>query len=339
MRISYVAGLIITLLVGLLVGYYLSSTLLTTSTGAVSETLVVVDSLGRYVKVSNVSRVVSLAPSITEVLFALGLEGSLVGVDDFSNYPPKLLELINAGKIKYVGGWWSPDIEKVVSLRPSLVIADGGVYRQVALEGKFKELGVDVVYLKGSGCRDVDDVINDIKLVGMLLNATNKANELSNTIKGKVGAVSEKVSSVMSSKPKVLFLAGPPSEGLYSAGGNTYVSYLIEVSGGINIVRDLMGWPLLSYEKILTENPDLIIVTLMGPSTDINKLREEISKTPLADVKAYKKGNIYVVSGEAGDILVRPGPRVYAAVEFLSQILHPELFGGVSRGDVIKVLT
>lgn len=333
MNVKYALGLVLTLLVGLSIGYYISSASSPTRT-AVIESAVIVDSLGRYVRVVNATRVVSLAPSITEIVFALGLEGFLVGVDDFSNYPPKLADLIKDGRVKYVGGWWLPDIEKIISLRPSLVLADGGVYRQVVLEGKFKELNVSVAYLRGSGCRDIYDIINDIKLVGMLLNATGKAEELSNFIKGRVEGVISKVSSASLKRPKVLFLAGPPSEGLYSAGGNTYVGYIIESSGGVNIARDLMGWPLLSYEKILAEDPDFIIITSMDGN--IAKIKEELSKTPLSATKAFRNGDIYLIFGEAGDVLVRPGPRVYLAVEFMSKVLHPEIFGRVERSDIVK---
>ncbi len=337
MRLTYLSGLLIFLLVGLAVGYYTALITSVTPSYESLESVVVVDSLGRYVRVGNYSRVISLAPSITEIVFALGLEDYLVGVDDFSNYPGKLLDMISSGKIRYVGGWWLPDVERVIALRPSLVLADSGVYRQVVLESKFKELGINTLYLRGSSCRDVFDIISDIKLVGMVFNVSSKADELTSSIIGKVSNISNSLLSMPTGRPKVLFLAGLPSEGLYSAGGNTYIGYVIEVSGGINIVREFSGWPLLSYEKILSENPDVLLIATVGG--DVEKVREELSKTPLADTNAFKNGRVYLLVGEAGDVLVRPGPRVYMAVDIISKILHPDVFGTANMSGVYKVLS
>ncbi len=337
MRLTHALGLILAIMVGLGIGYYSGSAVSAHPLKEVSSSVVLVDSIGGYVDVSNVSRAVSLAPSITEIMFALGLEDHLVGVDDSSNYPERLSDLISSGRVRYVGSWWLPDPERVVALRPTLVLADGGVYRQVALRDKFKELGVNVMYLRGSSCRDVYDIVNDIKLIGFAFNVSGRAEKLASHIMDKVKNVSMGILTTSGSKPKVLFLAGLPSEGLYSAGGDTYVSYLIEASGGINIARDLSGWPLLSYEKIVGENPDVIIITMVGGS--VEKVREELSKTPLNETNALRNGEVYLVEGEAGDVIVRPGPRVHVAVEVLSKMLHPEVFGAVNRSDVHKVFS
>ncbi|MEM4567864.1 MAG: helical backbone metal receptor [Sulfolobales archaeon] len=336
MKLTYVASLILILLLGVAIGYYVAVIAVPPHT-EVLERVVVVDSLGRYVRIGNVSRVVSLGPSISEIVFALGLEDYLVGVDDFSNYPGKLLDLINSGRVKYVGSWWSPDIERVVALRPSLVLADGGVYRQVMLRSKFEELGISVLYLRGSSCRDVYDVVSDIKLVGMVFNVSGRAEELSSYIIGSVNNISKKVLSVNVSKPKVLVLLGPPSLGLYTAGGNTFVGYVIEVSGGINIARGLSGWPQLSYEAILSEDPDVILITSMG-DVNLSSMREELLGTPLSMTKAFREGRVYLLTGEANDMLVRPGPRIHLIVDIMSKLLYPEVFGVVGRSDVYKVL-
>ena len=103
----------------------------------------VVDALGRIVELHEVpKRVVSLAPSITEILWALGLGSYVVGVDEYSNYPQEVVELVKEGKITTVGGYWNPDIEKIVMLKPDLVLADAGVQPQVRLLDKFNELGL-----------------------------------------------------------------------------------------------------------------------------------------------------------------------------------------------------
>ncbi len=377
-----VVGVIIALLVGVIVGYAVTSTTIkpntvattivkpttitsvitkttttreiTTTTAIVTSSTIItrtttvpvtityttpatiVDALGREVSFTKPpKRVVSLAPSITEILFALGLDDYVVGVDKYSNYPPRVVELVREGKIKVVGGYWNPDIEKIVELKPDLVLASAGVPSHVQLLSKFKELGIKVVYLKSSSAQNVYDVFYDIRLVASIFRVDERAEKIVNSIEAKIENITSTLAKANTTPVKVLILLGPPSWGLWTSGSGTFIDYIITIAGGVNIAGKYHGWIQLSYEDILSANPDVIIVTVMG--LDPKDVLSELAKTPLNETNAFKKGNVYVLTGEADDILTRPGPRVGDAVELVAKILHPELFGEVNRTDVTKM--
>lgn len=377
-----IAGIIVALLIGVIIGYAITSTTTkpstitttilkpTTITSTITKTLTtletttrttivtspttitrtttipvtityttpvtIVDALGREVLFTKPpKRVVSLAPSITEILFASGLDDYVVGVDKYSNYPPKVVELVEKGVIKVVGGYWNPDIEKIVELKPDLVLASAGVPSHVQLLSKFKELGIRVVYLKASSAQNIYDVFYDIRLVAHIFKVDDKAEEVVSSIEAKIENITSTLAKANTTPVKVLILLGPPSWGLWTSGSGTFIDYVIKTAGGVNIAGNYHGWVQLSYEDIVSANPDVIIVTVMGLNP--KDVLSELAKTPLNETNAFKKGNVYVLTGEADDILTRPGPRVGEAVELVAKILHPELFGEVSRADVTKM--
>jgi len=346
---------VITLIVGFAAGYVTWSitaaprTITTTytaiytatyTTTAVSPTTVVqrqpvsiVDALGRAVVFDEApKRVVSAMPSITEVLFALGLGDRVVGVDDYSNYPPEVVELVKQGRIQTVGGPWTLDLEKIAALKPDLVLLS--VSPHARLKDKFEEMGLRVVFLKANTAQNNYEIYSDIMTVAKIFGVEDRAKQLIESIQSRVDYVTSRL--VNASKPKVLLLIGPPSWGLYSAGGNTFIGWLIEQSGGVNIASTYTGWPQLDYEFILSQNPDVIIVTAGG--ADPQKVREGLAETPLVNTNAWRSGRVYLLAGEAEDMVSRPGPRIADALELLAKLIHPEIFGEAARGDVFKLV-
>jgi len=307
-----------------------------TSTVVGKYPLTVVDSLGRSITINTPpERVVSLAPSITEILFALGLDDRVVGVDDFSNYPPKVVELINEGKVKTVGGFWNPDVEKIASLKPDLVIASSGTPSHIRLKDKLSELGITVIYVKSSSAHDVNDIFSDIQLIAVVFDVLDRSSKLITEVQNMLNSITQKLNEVNASKPKVLLLLGPPSWGIFSSGGNTFIGWVIKTAGGVNVAEQYVGWPQLSYEYIVTQDPDIIVITAMN--VDPKAVYEEIAGSPIKDTKAFKNGRIYLLTGEADDVLSRPGPRVNVALEILAKLIHPEIFGSIQRSDVINL--
>jgi len=136
-------------------------------------------------------------------------------------------------------------------------------------------------------------------------------------------------------KPKVLHLCGPPSWGLYSTGGDTFIHWLITTAGGINIASQYSGWPRLSYEYILSQDPEIIIVSVHD--VDPKRVFEEMVQTPLTNTTAWKTGRVYVLLGEADDMISRPGPRIADVLTLIAKVIHPEVFGEVQRSDVVKL--
>ena len=309
-------------------------TVFATTTVKSEYPITIIDALGRIVVISKEpKRIVSLSPAITEDVFALGLGEYVVGVDSFSNYPPEVVKLRSEGKIANVGGYWQPDLEKIVELNPDLVLADAGVHAK--LHEKFVELGLTVVYVKGGLASSLEDIMSDLGLIAQIFHIERKAEEISKKLSSQIKDIEEKLTEANVSKVKVLILLGPPSWGYWSAGSGTFINCIISVAGGVNIASKYHGWVRLSLEDILSENPDVIIVSLMASSEEAKKVIDEIMSSELANVNAVKEGKIYVLIGKANDVLMRPGPRIVEAAKIMAQILHSEVFGGVSRNDVI----
>lgn len=333
------------LLIGIAIGYL--SALVTSAGGGVRvETITVsvelqrktvIDAFGRLITFDSVpSRVVSLAPSITEKLFALGLEEVVVGVDSYSNYPEKVTELINEGRIAVVGGPWTPDLEKIIALKPELVILCRGIRPQESLYPKLEEIGIKTVFLLCDNAKSVYDIYSDLHIVGAIFNVEEKARLISNTIERGIDEVVLKLKEANASRRKVLILIGPPSWGIYSAGGDTFIGWLIDVSGGVNVAGIYSGWPQLNYEFILDSNPDVIIIT--AHDIDAKELYRELLNTPIAETAAWINKRVYLLTDVANDLLSRPGPRIVEALEMLAHIIHPEIFGEVQRVDVHRVV-
>lgn len=282
----------------------------------------VVDALGREVVFDKPpGRVVSLAPSITEILFSLGLQDRVVGVTSHCNYPPEVLQLVSKKEIAVIGGFWAPDLEKIVSLRPDLVIGSAGTPPHLQLKEPLEQAGIKVFYTRVAS--DKYDVYSDIRALAKVFGVEKVVEELIDRIEVDIKSVERAVPE--GGRPKVLVLLGPPGWGLYSAGGNTFMGWLIRTAGGINIAERFTGWPALDYEFILSQDPDVIIVSAMG--LNYTTLVREINETPLTQTKAFKTGRVYLVDQEANDILVRPGPRLGVAVRLLASILFPDIFG------------
>jgi len=291
------------------------------------------DALGREVEVaSRPTRVVSLMPSVTEILFALGLGEYVVGVTTYCNYPPEVAELVKQGRVVTVGGPGTVDLERVVALKPDLVLAM--VSPHARLREKFEELNLRVVFLWDA--RNVDDVIASIRLVAGIFGVEENAEPVIRAIESSIAKVTSATSTA--SRPKVLYLIGPPSWGLYSAGGDTFIGWLIEAAGGRNIARIYSSWPRLSREFIVSQDPEVVIISLM--EADVRTLYDDIAANlpELLETTAWKSGRVYVITKEADDMVSRPGPRIGKALELLAQLIHPEIFGEPVRHDVINLV-
>lgn len=296
---------------------------------------VIVDALGREVKFDKPpSRVVSTMPSITEKIFALGLGDIVVGVDSYSNYPPEVPKLVKEGKITDVGGPWSLNLESIAALRPDLVILCRGVSEhELDFGPKLEELGLKTFFLICNAAKNQYDIYMDLRTLSKIFGVEDRAENVIKDIENRIEEISKKLVNV--SKPKVLILLGPPSWGLFSCGGDTFINWLIVTAGGINIASTYSGWPMLSYEFILVNDPDVIIVTAYG--FEPKQIYNEIAGSPLANTTAWKKGKVYLLMDEANDVVNRPSPRISLALEILAKIIHPEIFGEITRSDVVNI--
>lgn len=277
--------------------------------------LEVEDDFGRVVVVEGCpKRIVSLAPSNTEVLFALGLGERVVGVTKYCDYPPEVLRLVREGRITVVGGYADPSIERIVALKPDLVLAATTVQLKVVrlLEGK----GLVVVALAP---KSVEDILRDIRLVGKITCRVEEAEKLVEDMEARIKSVLEKVRHA-TYRPRVYYEIW--HNPLMSAGPGTWIDELIRLAGGENIFSDAkVKYPEVSSEAVIRRNPEVIIVKVgyMG-----GVAKDEIGRrVGWSVIDAVKNDRIYEVDE---DIVIRPGPRIVEGLEVLAKILHPELF-------------
>jgi iron complex transport system substrate-binding protein len=263
----------------------------------------VFDDLGRLVAINGTpQRIVSLAPSNTEILFALGLGDKMVGVTDWCDYPPEALDK------EKVGAYDTPDIEKIVALNPDLILVAYGTTMDVinTLDG----LGLTVFGIKSI---DLDDVLNDIRTVGEITDKEVEAQALTSEMESRIKAVTD-VTSELEQRPRVFYIVW--HDPLWTAGSETFIHELIEKAGGVNICQNITGYMIISIEEVVTCNPEVIIASEWSFEWAQNE-------TLLEGTDARQNGRIY--QGD-DDLVQRPGPRLVEGLEWFAYFIHPEIF-------------
>ncbi len=271
------------------------------------------DDAGRVITLERAPRkIVSMAPSNTEILFALGLGSRVVGVTNFCNYPPE------AASVAKVGDSYSPDYEKIVSLEPDLVLAVGTADSQVVkgLEG----YGLKVFVLQ---TRTVSQVADDIELVGKICRAEKAAKDLADELRDRIRAVAGLKAGLPATELPTVFWC-LDSE-LWTVGPKSFVADVIAMAGGRNVGADLgTDYGQFSMESLLEVDPDVIIIPVLGASVPANLAK----LAGWGTLTAVKEGRVYQVHP---DVVSRPGPRIAEAVEEVAALLHPGVSGGGSK--------
>ena len=267
----------------------------------------VTDEAGRSIAVPvQIKRFISLAPNITEIVFAIGAGDRLVGNTTFCDYPEQ------AKKIEKVGDTLHPSIEKIIALKPELVL----VSTASQLEAFTRQLEQHNIAVYVTDPRSLDDVFRSIRALGLLLNQSESAQLTLRQLQDRADAVKSAVSSA--SPVKVFYQLS--AEPLYTAGRDSFVSDLIRRAGGYSVTGDVPGaWPKYSAESALAADPDVIILPTGGSMGDTNG----IVAAALQHSPAVKKGRVYRINA---DFLSRPGPRSIDGLVELARALHPESF-------------
>lgn len=267
------------------------------------------DEVGRKVELPTPpQRIVSVAPSVTEVLFALSLGEKVVGVSTYCNYPPEAL------KKEKVGGYITPSLEKIIALRPDLVIgtADGNLKTFV---NKLTGLGIPV-YITSP--RSLSGVITSIQHIGDATFSQLAAKRLVESMKRKIETVQEKVQG--RPRPRVLHVMA--YDPLISSGKRTFVDDLIRIAGGINIAESAKGkHPRYSMEEVIAQDPEVIILSSMKSKDPLAEQRQWWGRWK--EISAVRFGRIYVIDA---DLIHRPSPRIVDGLEEMAKAIHPEVF-------------
>jgi len=253
-------------------------------------------------------RIISLMPSHTETLFALGLSDKVVAVTKYDNYPTDVKD-----KVEYVfEDGINPNVEQIVKLNPDLVVL-GAHSRQ--LIDKLKSLGLNVVNYDP---QSIKESYETIKAIGKVTNKESEAIELVNKMNEKEQMIVNKVTQIEESDKVHVWVEVSPE--LFTPGQGTFMNELITEAGGINIV-DEQGWVQFNEEKIIKKNPQVILTTY--GYYDKNATANILAREGWQNVSAVKQKRIVDLNSE---LVTRPGPRIIDGLELISKSLYPELF-------------
>lgn len=268
----------------------------------------ITDQLGRHVTVPDKpQRVVSLAPSITEIVFALDQGHRLQGVTTYSDFPPE------AAKLPKVGSYVHLDLEKIVALKPDLCIAiKDGNPRVIAQ--RLESLKIPVYAVDPN---NLETIMKTVLEIGTLLNAKGRANQLVQNMDLRIQKVKSLVAKA-THRPRVFFQIGVTP--IVSVGTRTFIHELIVKAGGTNLAAGPIPYPRFSREKVLALSPEIIIITSMARSAIFEKVKAEWEKWP--NMPAVRNRRIFV---EDSNFFDRPTPRLVDGLELLTRLIHPEL--------------
>ncbi|MBL8098112.1 MAG: cobalamin-binding protein [Anaerolineales bacterium] len=271
-----------------------------------------IDGLGREVYlVGPAQRIVTLAPSITELLFAVGAGDQVVGRDDFSDFPAEAVDITSIGST-----YGALNTEAILALEPDLVLAaEVNTPEQVkALE----DLGITVYYLKNP--ITFAELYDQVRWAGTITGHEDEANALADSLSERVDAVTSAVANV-TEKPKVFYeLDGTDPSKPWTTGAGTFMDTMITMAGGVNIGGVLSEpYAQISVEEIVLQNPDFIILGDALYGVTIESIGQ---RAGWADLTAVQENQIFVFDD---NLASRPGPRLVDGLEELLKILHPEL--------------
>lgn len=276
---------------------------------APAAALTVTDQTGRRITLPTApARIISLVPSVTEILYSIGAQDRLVGVTDFCDYPPE------ARRKPHVGGMLAPSLEGMVSLKPDLVVATSAGNRQETFD-QLERLRIPVYVVNPVAVADVLDLIGRL---GRLTDRGEAADRTVAALRERVRAVTARVEG--RPRLRVLYVLWP--DPLMVPGRGSLVSELIALAGGESVTADGGdGYPRYSLEAALARNPDIIVLASHGSE------RSPLSRDQwerLRQVPAIAAGRLYTIDG---NLTHRYGPRIVDGLERLARFIHPEAFG------------
>ncbi|MDI6601589.1 MAG: ABC transporter substrate-binding protein [Thermoanaerobacteraceae bacterium] len=265
----------------------------------------ITDFMGRQITIEKEpQRIVTLAPSNTEILYELGLDDKIVGVSEYDDFPPQVNE-----KPK-LGGFSTPNIEAVIDVEPDIVIVGSSFGEENAK--KLEEAGIPVIV---TAPESFEDIYTSYEMIGRITGAGEKANEIVQNIKDGVSEVQKKIEG--KEKPKVYFVVSM-GQSNYTAGKGTFIDAVINIAGGENVASDVEGWKDYSLEKLVEHDPDIIVASKHAGEVD------KLADSPgYKETKAAKNGKIFIIDD---NIIVRPTSRILEGINEMAKIIHPEIF-------------
>ena len=269
----------------------------------------VVDGYGRTVRIPvNPNRIISLAPSVTETLYALGVGDRLVGDTDYCDYP------LEAQKKPKVGGVINPNLEQIAALHPDLVVMskEGNLLETVrALDS----LGIPTY---ATDAHTIDQIISSTQKLADVLNVSNVGKALAADLQQRLSVLQSKLTGV--TPRRVLFIVWP--EPLMSVGKSTFVADAIRRAGALSIVDSNQDWPQVSLEEVVHLQPDFLVFAASHSGSAEHDF-ELLANRPGWQILDAVRNRRFAVASEA---IIRPAPRLVSVIEDLARQLHPDVF-------------
>ncbi|MBP3040419.1 ABC transporter substrate-binding protein [Bacillaceae bacterium Marseille-Q3522] len=257
-------------------------------------------------------KIVSLIPSNTEIVFALGAGDKVVGVTDFDNYPQETASIEKVGGMEF-------NIEKIIALAPDVVLAHASSAHNSA-EGmeQLRNAGVAVVVVNDA--KTFAEVYNSIEMIGKVTGETETAAQLITDMKDDINAIKEKAANIKENEKKKVYIEVSPVPDAYAAGKNTFMDEMLTMIHAENVVTE-EGWPKIDQEAIINQNPDVVLTTY-GYYTE-DPVGQVTGRDGWQDVNAVKNKQVVDVNS---DQVTRSGPRLVKGVEEIAKAVYPDIF-------------
>ncbi len=279
---------------------------------ATPSVIEITDQLGRVVRFEKVPEtIISIAPSNTEILFALGLGDRVAAVTDYCDYPEE------AKTKTSLGSYIKPSMEDIVAISPDLILATA--VHEAEVIPALEKVGLTVFALDP---KTIDEVLESIILVGEITGKQEEAAQVVSGMRSRMKAVTDKTDKLADTeRPRVFYAVW--YEPLMSAGSGTFQDDLIGKAGGNNVAGNLTGWITIGLETVVKANPEVMIAGVNY--INIGDLNFQFIDTEprLRDTEARLNGRVFEVDS---DLVSRTGPRIIDGLEKLAEFIHPELF-------------
>ncbi|WP_246316510.1 ABC transporter substrate-binding protein [Planococcus glaciei] len=252
--------------------------------------------------------IVSLIPSNTEIVYALGEGDKLIGATDYDNYPEE------AKKVERVSDSVAFNAERILEMKPDVVLAysTGEVAPELA---QLEDADIPVFVIQSA--TSFDEVYGDIEQIASVLAAEEKGEELVKDIQTQIQDVQDKLAAV--EEKKDVYMEISPSPEIYTTGKSTFQQEILNHAQVENVFEDLEGWPNISEEEVITRDPEIILTTVSYVEDAIGDIK---ARESWSTVEAIEDGDVYFVDS---DITSRPGPRIGEAVQLVAETVYPEL--------------
>ena len=283
--------------------------------------LTITDSEGYKTTLTGVpQRIISIAPSVTPILYEIGVGNKVVGLTDYDDSPYNFTAWFEAGNMTTVGGFSTPNMEAVISLQPDVIFTTD---INDAILPNMRELGLKVIVV---GPKNIEGIYQTINLIGKATGAEANATAVVSRLTDKVNSVVATINAAnVTEKPKVYYEVWSDNAGYMTIGGSAWMNDIINKAGGNNIFsNETQEYPMTSLEIIVQNNPDVILLpTDMGGAPSYGSVDQVKARAGWNHINAVTNDRVYVLDA---DLLNEPGIRVADQVQAIAACLYPNLF-------------